>query len=352
MYSSLPFSLSFLSLMAFGTLFSISSSYWLGIWAGLEINLIGFLPLLVYQKTMSESESAVKYFIIQAMGSSLLMFGSLLIYSLFFTWEVFDYMDKWVTGFMIISMGLMMKMGVFPFYFWLPSVMAGLSWFSCLLLATWQKVAPLFLMVSFLDGSLVYWIIILFCLLSVGSSFVGGFGGMNQTQLRALVAYSSIGHLGWMLFAILHSSWAMKVYLSIYILISFCIFMGLWYSNLSAVKTLNSSLSNTLSMSSIMVMFLSLGGLPPMLGFVSKWIVISSGTALTLWGFLMLLVVGSVMSLFYYLSLIFSLFLSSFKNKKAINKTFFKAAPVVVFGLFLNIFGGVLLFFGDFLWMY
>jgi NADH:ubiquinone oxidoreductase subunit 2 (subunit N) len=63
----------------------------------------------------------------------------------------------------------------------------------------------------------------------------------------------------------------------------------------------------------------------------------------------MLLVIGSVIRLFYYLRLIFSLFLSSFKSKKAINKTFFKAAPVVVFGLFLNIFGGVLLFFGDFL---
>lgn len=337
--------------MAFGTLFSISSSYWLGIWAGLEINLIGFLPLLVYQKIISESESAVKYFIIQAIGSSLLIFGRLLIYSLFFTWEIFDYTDKWVTGFMVISMGLIIKMGVFPFYFWLPSVIAGLSWFSCLLLATWQKVAPLFLMVSFLDGGLIYWIIILFCLLSVGSRFVGGFGGINQTQLRALVAYSSIGHLGWMLFAILHRSWAIKVYLSIYILISFCIFMGLWYRNLRAVKTLNSRLRNTLSIRGIIIMFLSLGGLPPMLGFISKWIVISSGTALTLWGFLVLLVVGSVIRLFYYLRLIFSLFLSSFKNKKAI-KTFFKATPVVVFGLFLNIFGGVLLFFEDFLWMY
>ena len=74
--------------------------------------------------------------------------------------------------------------------------MAGLPWFSCLLLATWQKVAPLFLVVSFVNDVYIYRAILVLCFLAVGSSLVGGVGGINQTQVRALIAYSSIGHLG------------------------------------------------------------------------------------------------------------------------------------------------------------
>nr|YP_003434168.1 NADH dehydrogenase subunit 2 [Tricula hortensis]ABZ05810.1 NADH dehydrogenase subunit 2 [Tricula hortensis] len=347
MFSSLPFSLSFFSIMMFGTIFSISSSHWLGIWAGLEINLIGFLPLLVYQKSMSESESAVKYFIIQAMGSSFLMFGSLMSYSLFFTWEMM--MDYWVLGLILISVGLMTKMGIFPFHFWLPSVMAGLPWMSCLMLATWQKIAPLFLMVTFLDMNLTYWLFVIFCIFSAGSSIMGGIGGMNQTQLRALIAYSSIGHLGWMLFAILHSSWAMKIYLSVYITISICIFLSLLYSNMNLMKNMTAPMNNVLSMSSTLIMFLSLGGLPPMLGFISKWIVITVGTKDMSWIFLLLLVCGSLMSLFYYLSLFFSSFLVTFKNKKMMFNKYFKMNLVIIIGLFLNIFGGLFLFSENFL---
>nr|WOX01907.1 NADH dehydrogenase subunit 2 [Oncomelania hupensis]WOX01920.1 NADH dehydrogenase subunit 2 [Oncomelania hupensis] len=348
MFSSLPFTLSFFSIMIFGTIFSISSSHWFGIWAGLEINLIGFLPLLVYQKSMSESESAVKYFITQAMGSSFLMFGSLVSYGLFFTWEMAA--NSWALGLILILVGLMTKTGIFPFHFWLPSVMAGLPWVSCLMLATWQKIAPLFLMAIFLDGNLTYWLFMLFCIFSAGSSIIGGIGGVNQTQLRALIAYSSIGHLGWMLFAVLHSSWAMKIYLSVYIMISICIFLSLWYTNASTMGAMKMPVTNILGLGSTLIMFLSLGGLPPMLGFISKWVVVVVSTKGVSWIFLLLLVCGSLMSLFYYLSLFFSLFLVIFKNKKLLFKDHTKKSLIVSLSLLLNVFGGLFLLTENFLY--
>nr|YP_010890372.1 NADH dehydrogenase subunit 2 [Stenothyra glabra]USN91690.1 NADH dehydrogenase subunit 2 [Stenothyra glabra] len=347
MFSNLPFSLGFFSVMFFGTVFSISSTHWLGIWAGLEINLIGFLPLLVYQKSMSESESAVKYFVVQTMGSSLLMFGSLSSYNMLFTWEMIDFSSSHLLGVIVIFSGLMLKMGVFPFHFWLPSVMAGLPWLSCLLLATWQKVAPLFLITSFVESILIFSVFFVFCLLSGGSSLMGGVGGMNQTQLRALVAYSSIGHLGWILYAVMHSSWAMKSYFSIYVIISVCIFVSLWYSNMNSMKNMNSRLSNLLSMNSVLLMFLSLGGLPPLLGFISKWIVIGVGTQGISWVFMGVLITGSLLSLFYYLSLFFSLFLSSFKKKMTEYSIKYDFNFLVGFGLVLNLFGGLLLVCSD-----
>nr|YP_010690948.1 NADH dehydrogenase subunit 2 [Lambis lambis]WBU92599.1 NADH dehydrogenase subunit 2 [Lambis lambis]WBU92612.1 NADH dehydrogenase subunit 2 [Lambis lambis] len=343
MFSSLPFSYMFVFTMMAGTLFSVSSSHWLGIWAGLEINLIGFLPLLVYQKSMAESESAVKYFVVQALGSSLLMFGSLSSYALSFSWDISIVSSYYIFSIFILCCGLCMKMGLFPFHFWLPSVMAGLPWISCLLLATWQKFAPVFLMSSLLDVNLVYWMILLISFMCAGSSIMGGVGGMNQTQIRALLAYSSIGHLGWIVFSVMYSDWAMKVYLGIYVFISICVFISLWYMDLSNMKSLVKFNQKKALETGIMVMLLSLGGLPPLLGFISKWLVVSVSMSSSLWGVLFLLILGSIMSLFYYLSLFFSMFLSETSKSLLLFKKDIKLMLLINMIIIVNIAGGLLL---------
>nr|AEK84206.1 NADH dehydrogenase subunit 2 [Amoria hunteri] len=353
MFSSLPFGYMFLFIMGVGTLFSISSVHWLGIWAGLEINLIGFLPMMVYQKSISESESAVKYFIVQALGSSLLMFGSLMTYSESFTWEIYNEVGILsVLGFMLMVGGLCIKMGLFPFHYWLPGVMAGLSWISCLMLATWQKIAPLFLILCLLELNQSYWLIILLCLASMGSSLVGGLGGMNQTQIRALLAYSSIGHLGWIIFAAVHSEWVMKTYFIIYVLISLCIFMSLWYIDCGMMKNIGNLKDYNFMQLSLMLLLLSLGGLPPLLGFVSKWFVILVGVSSSLVTFLAVLISGSLMGLFYYLSLFFSMSLSIFKGDGLVN-LYLKQNFLVMMILILNVSGGVLILMNNmFNWFY
>nr|YP_010713549.1 NADH dehydrogenase subunit 2 [Purpuradusta gracilis]WDA98681.1 NADH dehydrogenase subunit 2 [Purpuradusta gracilis] len=344
MFSSLPFMFMFFLMMGIGTLFSISSLHWLGIWAGLEINLIGFLPILVYQKSMLESESAVKYFVAQALGSSLLIFGSLNLYSLSFTWEMLisSGVSSMISMFILIT-GLFVKLGLFPFHFWLPSVMAGLSWPSCLLLATWQKLAPLCLCMSLFQFSLSYNLLLIICLISVGSSLVGGVGGVNQTQVRALLAYSSIGHLGWIMFGLMHSEWVMKVYFMIYVFISFCLFMNLWYSDSGTMKNLGSVKGTSLSQMSVMLMLLSLGGLPPLLGFISKWLIMVISINSYLWSFVFLLILGSLMSLFYYLGLFFSLFMSNFKKNSNMKESTDKSNIFLMVLLLLNLFGGLLI---------
>nr|QBM10927.1 NADH dehydrogenase subunit 2 [Onustus exutus] len=343
MFSRLPFSFLFLFIMVIGTLFSLSSSHWLGVWAGLEINLIGFLPLLVYQKSMMESESGVKYFIVQALGSSMLMFGSLLIYNLMFTWEMAELSMMYFVGTMIIIFGLFMKMGIFPFHFWLPSVMAGLPWMSCLLLATWQKLAPLLLVSSLMKENSGYFIFLFFCLVASASSLVGGLGGMNQTQIRALLAYSSIGHLGWLVFASLYGDWLMKMYLSVYILISVCIFLSLYYSNTASMMNLKNLDTNYYNYS-VMLMLLSLGGLPPLLGFIPKWMVILSSIGYTFWSALFLLILGSLMSLFYYLSLFFTLNLNNMKKALEMSDLKFNNNFILNISIIVNLMGGGLLF--------
>nr|ATZ69811.1 NADH dehydrogenase subunit 2 [Conus ermineus] len=347
MFSTLPFGLMFLFVMGFGTMLSLSSVHWLGIWAGLEMNLIGFLPMLIYQKKISESESAVKYFIIQALGSSLLIFGSLLSFSTSFSWDMISSGAGGSLGLCALVSGLSVKLGVFPFHYWVPSVMAGLSWVSCMLLATWQKLAPLFLLLSLCELSEMKGLLVLFCVMSAGSALVGGMGGLNQTQIRALLAYSSIGHLGWMIFAMLHSEWCMKLYLFIYLAITSSLFVSLWLKDSSAMKDVSSLKHFKVYYLVIMLLLLSLSGLPPLLGFVSKWLVVYVGSGGPFSFVLFLLILGSLMSLFYYLSLFFSFFLNFFKNNSE-ELDIIKSKSAVVTISVLNVVGGVLILLSSF----
>nr|YP_009868671.1 NADH dehydrogenase subunit 2 [Nassarius glans]QKI31794.1 NADH dehydrogenase subunit 2 [Nassarius glans] len=342
MFSSLPFGYMFMSVMGIGTLLSVSSVHWLGIWAGLEINLIGFLPMLVYQKSVSESQSAVKYFIIQALGSSFLMFGSLLVFNMSFTWDMYTKISNpSILGFVILISGLCIKLGLFPFHYWLPGVMAGLPWVSCLILATWQKLAPLFLVLCLLEISQSYSVVFMLCMVSAGSALIGGVGGMNQTQIRALLAYSSISHLGWMMFALVHSEWTMKMYLGIYMLISISLFMSLWYNDSGMMKNINNLKNSGFAALTIMLLLLSLGGLPPLLGFISKWLVITSSVSGPWMSAVFVLILGSLMSLFYYLSLFFSVFLSNLKKYGINNKELGNGIMILI--NMLNIMGGILI---------
>jgi len=344
MFSNLPFTFLFVFVTVFGTIFSVSSSHWLGIWAGLEINLIGFLPILVYQKRSSEAESAVKYFIVQALGSGLLIFGRLNGYALSFTWEFPSAFS--LLRVLIIFRGLIIKIGVFPFHFWLPSVIAGLPWFPCIILATWQKAAPLFLVNSLIEVSEFNSLVLIACLLAGTSSLIGGVGGINQTQIRAILAYSSIGHLGWIIFARCHSSWSIKAYFLIYLLVSFTIFSRLWTLNTPNTKNLrNLILVETSTATALIVMLISLAGLPPLIGFISKWVVVLSRASRSLWIVLFALLLGSIISLFYYLALYFSIFLGRSTNTFLLPFAPSGSGLFISFRLILNLLGGLMIIF-------
>nr|ANZ03417.1 NADH dehydrogenase subunit 2 [Theodoxus fluviatilis] len=315
MFHFLPYGFAFLWLVGFGTMFSVSAGHWLGAWAGLEINLIGFVPILLYRGMSVESESTMKYLVVQALGSSLLLFGSLGVFGESQGWGFNEVSGLGLSmNCLIIFFGLMMKLGVFPFHFWLPSVMAGLSWFGCMILATWQKLAPIFLMCCLLEGDEKSSLVIVAVVLSCLSALVGGVGGLNQTQFRSLLAYSSIVHLGWLIYCITCHQGALKLYLFIYILTSVMIFGLLLCIEMNTFGSVKKLSSEKLMASVVMsVILLSLAGMPPLLGFASKWVVISCGVYLGSSFFSVgVLIIGSLMSLFYYLSLcylfIFSLY--------------------------------------------
>nr|ABQ66257.1 NADH dehydrogenase subunit 2 [Bryodemella holdereri holdereri] len=295
----------FLSLLMMGTILSISSNTWLGIWMGLEINLLSIIPLLTDSKNMVINESSIKYFIIQVMPSTMLLISILLIQMKYMIWW-----EKENIPSMMIMSSMMMKMGAAPFHFWLPEVMGSTSWMNCLILLTWQKIAPMMTLSYCIKmGSFTFTVILM-------GIIVGAMGGLNQTSLRQIMAYSSISHLGWMISLMVVSENVWELYLYIYFLLNIAVIM--MFSSMKLFFLNQAYLSGNLSMEIkflVMLSLLSLGGLPPMLGFLPKWIVIQSLIDNNMTTIMFLMVTFTTITLYYYMRISFSaIILSHMEN--------------------------------------
>nr|WRK67338.1 NADH dehydrogenase subunit 2 [Halter nutans] len=279
----------FSSTLIIGTLISISSNSWLGAWMGLEINLMSFIPLISEEKTLPANESALKYFLVQAIASSILLFSIILIYNKMFQ----NVME------IILNSSLLLKMGAAPFHFWFPEVMEGLNWISSFILMTWQKIAPIILISYSFNVHFM-------CFVIISSIILGSVGGFNQTNLRSLMAYSSINHIGWMLSSLLISINYWLIYFSIYVCISLSIILYFFKTNIFYFNQMFSTFNNNpINKFMLFCNFLSLGGLPPFTGFLPKWLIIQNlSTDYTFT--ITLMVVFTLMTLFFYIRVMFS----------------------------------------------
>ena len=330
MLLSLPFHSFFIINLFLRTIFVISSEPWIAIWAGLEFNLIAFIPLLISTPTPSSTEAAIKYFIIQTFASIIFLISLVLtgIYSLT------------AVSILLLASAILTKIGAAPFHQWVPNVIATSSWVNLFLILSWQKIAPIVILLKALPSSSNSFLVIISCI----SSLVGGLGGMNQTQARTLIAFSSIGHIGWILVAVLSSTNLTLIYFVIYILNLFAIthiFMSI--STSSLVSALNIIKLPPLYASVTFLLFFSLGGMPPFLGFLPKLFIIKEIILSSLTLPLILIISGSLLRLYYYIS--FSIIYLFNPNLNLINpnlsfsnlKVFIVLPPLILLPIFLPI---------------
>ena len=253
-------SLFFFSSLIIGVLLAVSSTSWFGAWIGLELNLISFIPLIINKINPYSSEAALKYFLIQALSSTLIILSSCLILHLYnFT-------------LMVILIALLLKLGAAPFHYWFPQVIEGLSWLQAIILITIQKLAPIFLISYLVLTPLTSQIVVLSSILS---AYIGALGGLNIISLRKILAFSSINHISWILVALSINDIIWITYFSFYSIISFSVIFFLHsLQSISISDLLSSNNPTPLSSLSIPLSLLSLGGLPPFTGFIPKWIII------------------------------------------------------------------------------
>nr|YP_010994970.1 NADH dehydrogenase subunit 2 [Homoeocerus striicornis]WOZ13978.1 NADH dehydrogenase subunit 2 [Homoeocerus striicornis] len=296
----------FMSILLLSTLVTASSSNWLGMWMGLEMNLMSFIPLMSKSKNKKASQAMMIYFLTQSVGSVMLLF-SVLSNSL----ALLEFVMINELSMIMIMISIMIKVGAAPFHFWLPEMMANLSWYECMVLMTWQKVAPLVVFNNIYPSN---WFLYLSVMLSV---IVGGVGGLNQTSLRKLLAYSSISHVGWM-FTFVSVSYSWYKYLIIYSMLIIMICTMLNKKNIYFISQMTSSSSSLMENFTYTVLFLSIGGLPPFLGFLPKWMVLQEMINSNMYMLMLIILLFSLLPLFYYIRLMTSIMLSySMVNKWA-----------------------------------
>nr|YP_010949748.1 NADH dehydrogenase subunit 2 [Scyliorhinus retifer]WMI35574.1 NADH dehydrogenase subunit 2 [Scyliorhinus retifer] len=290
-----------ISSMGLGTILTFIGSHWLLVWMGLEINTLAIIPLMIRQHHPRAVEATTKYFITQATASALLLFASVTNAWTSGEWSLIEMLNP--TSATLATTALALKIGLAPLHFWLPEVLQGLDLTTGLILATWQKLAPFAILLqlsSLLNSNLLL-------LFGVTSTIVGGWGGLNQTQLRKILAYSSIANLGWMI-TILHYSPNLT-------LLNLILYMFMTLTTFLLFKTFNSTKINSISSSSLksplmsviaLMTLLSLGGLPPLSGFMPKWLILQELTKQSLIIPAMIMALMALLSLFFYLRLCYA----------------------------------------------
>nr|AFK75808.1 NADH dehydrogenase subunit 2 [Locustella luscinioides] len=281
-----------------GTTITISSNHWVMAWAGLEINTLAILPLISKSHHPRAIEAATKYFLTQAAASALVLFSSMT--NAWYTgqWDITQLTHP--TSCLVLTTAIAMKLGLVPFHFWFPEVLQGSSLTTGLLLTTIMKLPPialLYMTSNTLNPTLLTSMAIL-------SAALGGWMGLNQTQIRKILAFSSISHLGWMTIIIVYNPKLTLLNFYLYALMTTAVFLTLNSINALKLSTLMTTWTKTPALSAMLFLtLLSLAGLPPLTGFLPKWLIIQELTKQNMALAAVALSILSLLGLFFYLRL-------------------------------------------------
>nr|AEP94646.1 NADH dehydrogenase subunit 2 [Melanotis caerulescens] len=288
----------FTASLLLGSTITITSNHWITAWAGLEINTLAILPLISKSHHPRAIEAATKYFLVQAAASALILFSSMTNAWNTGQWDIAQLTHP--ASSVILTSAVAMKLGLAPFHFWFPEVLQGCSLTTGLLLSTAMKFPPmtlLFMTSQSLNPTLLTTMAIL-------SAALGGWAGLNQTQTRKILAFSSISHLGWMAVILAYSPKLALMNFYLYVIITAAVFLTLDSIKALKLSTLMTTWAKTPSLSAmLMLTLLSLAGLPPLTGFFPKWLIIQELTKQEMIPTATIMALLSLLGLFFYLRL-------------------------------------------------
>nr|QYC36851.1 NADH dehydrogenase subunit 2 [Lophiomys imhausi] len=303
-----PLTLLIISLtIILGPMITMLSTNQIMMWIGLEMSLLGITPLLINKKNQRSIEAATKYFITQATASMLFLLSSIMNFGQLGMWTPQPQTHPMILSMLFVS--LMIKLGMAPFHYWLPEVAQGTPLHINLILLTWQKIAPLSILYQIhpmLNTNLTFMAASL-------SVCMGAWGGLNQTQVRKIMAYSSISHMGWMMAILPLNPSLMTLNLTIYIMITTSAFIPMITNSLTSISSLSMTWNKSpMLLIPIPLVLLSLGGLPPLTGFMPKWAIITELLKNNNTTLATLMALTTLMNLFFYTRLIYSSSLTVF----------------------------------------
>nr|AER92699.1 NADH dehydrogenase subunit 2 [Brookesia griveaudi] len=279
-----------------GTIITASSHHWLMAWTGLELNMLSILVIIMQPKHPRAAEASIKYFLVQTIASAIMMFSGTLNAMQTGQWDISHLTNKYAS--IMLMLAMLMKMGAVPIYFWLPEVMQGTTMKTALIIATWQKFAPITLLFMTFNNMPQK----IMVALGIMSIIIGGLGGINQTQLRKLMAYSSLANLGWtvVIFSTFPHTAVLNIFIYIIMLIpTFLLMEKMMLKTLQNMTTAwtTSTTANVM----LTLMLLSLSGLPPLTGFLPKLLILNELVTLNFSPIATVMAILSLLNLFFYL---------------------------------------------------
>jgi NADH-quinone oxidoreductase subunit N len=319
-----------------GMMVMISSNDLMVFYIGLELQSLALYVLASFNKDqLKSSEAGLKYFVLSALSSGLLLYGCSLLYgfsgstNFSIISENINSIEYGLTfGIVFILVGLAFKISAVPFHMWAPDVYEGSPTSVTLFFAIVPKIAALtvfirFLYLPFFNVINEWQIIIIF--LSIASMVFGAIAAIGQKNLKRLIAYSSIGHMGYALAGLsvgtnegIQSSVS---YITIYLIMNLglfsCLFMmkrnNRYYENIDDLSGL--SKNHPLISFSLLIILFSLAGIPPMAGFFAKFYVFTSVIKQEMYFLAIIGLLATVISAFYYLSIIKIIYFDPEKEK-------------------------------------
>lgn len=299
--------------LALSPIMCILSNNWLVVWMCLEVRTITFsFIVIIKRRTKEEPEAAMKYFIIQSRASGLLLALFLLKFFI-----IISRKEK-----TILRMVLILKIGAIPLHLWLLRVRKSLKWNLLTVLITWQKLAPIYLLLF--SRKLI---IIIRAIISI---IVGTILQYKNNKIRLLIAYSSISNSCWIMIGIVIRTTITIIFISVYFLSVSII--NLVFKNKASIK--NSRIKKITRIHVIFFFILLLRGIPPTIAFVPKWMLIKEFSTQSMSFFSILFITFTAINFYIYLRLSLKLIINTERknyHKIKINKIQTLFATIAVF---------------------
>nr|AEH03188.1 NADH dehydrogenase subunit 2 [Heteronotia binoei]AEI91802.1 NADH dehydrogenase subunit 2 [Heteronotia planiceps]ALV88802.1 NADH dehydrogenase subunit 2 [Heteronotia binoei] len=291
------------------TIITMTSHHWLLAWMSLELNTLSILPLIMQSNHPRTTEASTKYFLIQTTAATLILLASLMNAWQTGSWTIMQSSSPLATT--TLTVAIMMKLAIAPAHLWYPEIIQGTTMTTALIISTWQKIAPLtllYLMINHLSTNTML-------LLGLLSALLGGWTGLNQTQTRKIMAFSSISHMGWMITALCLNPPLATLTMITYVTMTTTMFISLTTSSSKTLSDLGTSWTHSpILLTTTMLTLLSLGGLPPLTGFMPKLLILKELTTMKLLTLSTMLALTSLPNLAFYTRLAYLTILTTPPN--------------------------------------
>nr|YP_010329440.1 NADH dehydrogenase subunit 2 [Haemaphysalis cornigera]YP_011004250.1 NADH dehydrogenase subunit 2 [Haemaphysalis taiwana]UNO53897.1 NADH dehydrogenase subunit 2 [Haemaphysalis cornigera]UNO53910.1 NADH dehydrogenase subunit 2 [Haemaphysalis cornigera]WPS93612.1 NADH dehydrogenase subunit 2 [Haemaphysalis taiwana] len=299
---------------------SISSNNWFIFWIMMEMNMLVFIPILKQNK-MENCNSMISYFIIQSFSSIMFFMGSSMMM-----------MNQLIINEMLINISLMIKLAMIPFHSWLILISETLDYNSFIIIITIQKVIPLFILDKMKSG--------ITFLISIMSIICSSIMIYNLKLFKKILIFSSISHLSWMIIVMYSASNFWMFYMIIYYMMIYMILKIMKKNNIISINSLIKIKMNNDDKISMIILLMSLGGMPPFIGFVIKFLAISiiiKYSYITM----IILILSSLINIFIYIRMIMPILIMFNKMNKNLNflkimKNFMVSMIIIVTFIVIN----------------